>query len=164
MSDRVRTQLQFNPLQAGGGNFNSTERAWLNRCLSWDEDGRQIIIGARIELREPSRQDLDDDGAYVYQHVRVPASDQNNHPAYFMEALTDNGDRHYLADLTFYRSKFTARSAHASALVTELVNVWLSPATIEALEAEDSYMDLRSQPGPNGFVDSYGIWLLVKEG
>ena len=48
-------------------------------------------------------------------------------------------------------------------MVTELVNLWLSPATLESLEAEDTYLELRSNPGPNGFVDSYGIWLLVKK-
>lgn len=60
----VKKQLQFSQLQSGAGNFNSTERAWMNRCLSWEEDGRQIIIGARIELREPTRQDLDDEGVF----------------------------------------------------------------------------------------------------
>ena len=161
MSDRAKVQLQFAPNQSGNGNYNSTERAWKNRCLSWEEEGRQAIIGARIELREPTRQDLDDEGVYVYQHVRVLESSQ--HMTYVLDASTDSADRHFLADLSFYRVKFTARSGHASAMVTELVNVWLSPASLEALEAEDTYMALRSSPGPNGFVDSYGIWLLVKK-
>ena len=46
-------------------------------------------------------------------------------------------------------------------MFTELINVWLSVPSLEAMEADDTYMDLRSLPGPNGWVDSYGLWLLV---
>ena len=65
MGDRVRVQLQFAPNQVGNGNYNSTERAFKNRCLAWEDEGRQVIFGARIELREPTRQDIDDEGIYA---------------------------------------------------------------------------------------------------
>ncbi len=96
---------------------------------------------------------------FVYSHVLVLATSAA--AEYYADELTDSGDSHLLSAIAHYRSQFLIRSAHASAIVSDLINDWCSAQSLEALNAEATYAGLRALPGPNGYIDSFAIHALV---
>ena len=174
MREQVR-HPQFAMGTAGGPTFLSAMRAWENHIIKYGEDGREIITKQRIPLLHPDAQDRHwvsavpaspgvpavpaHHGAFVYPHVLVQAT--QTVPEHLSAELTESGDRHLLSAIAHYRSQFMIRSAHASAMVSDLVNEWCSPQSLEAMDAEPTYAQMRSTPGPNGYIDSFAIHGLV---
>jgi hypothetical protein len=113
-----------------------------------------------MPLIAPSAQDIDSSGTFVYEHRIIAATQQV--PEHISQFLTESGDRHLLADITYYRQLFILRVKYASDLITELLSVWLSDQSIQAMDADPQFLILQSVVGAHGYLDSFAFWGLVE--
>lgn len=155
-SANVSEEMQFR--LGAVGNFPIVASHFKEICINFGVPGQEIIQGVRIPLPVPEKSAKDAHG-FVYGHEVEKANDgsllrDTNGDIVFSRQLTDNGERAFLQDLSYYRTQLVLREQHHAGLMVTLLR-WLSPASKNALDVDPAYTTAKNLP------DTFAVWGMV---